>query len=70
MDEMKISSAFARRMVAKMIRKGLKKGTGYDIDIDLKNIYISIDDSNVAHIHLDANAKIQKNDLEKIVDSM
>ncbi len=70
MDEMKITSSFARRMVAKMIRKGLKKGLGYDIDVDLNNLYISIDDSNVAHIHVDANAKILKKDLEQIVDSI
>lgn len=70
MDEMKVTSVFARRMVAKMIRKGLKKGMGYDIDIDLNNLYISIDESNVAHVHVDANAKIPKKDLEKITDSI
>lgn len=70
MDEVKITSGFAKRMIAKLIKKGFKKGLGYDIDIDLNNLYITIDDANVAHVHMDANAKIQKNDLEKIFDAV
>lgn len=69
MDEMKIVSSFTRKLVAKFIKKQIKKKFGYDLEINLNDLYISVDD-NVAHIHVDANADIDKNDLDKIMDEI
>lgn len=70
MDEMKITSSFTRKLAATVIKKLVKKNFGYDIELTLNNIYITVDDSNVAHVHVDANADINSNDLKKMVDGI
>lgn len=69
MDEMKIVSKFMRGLVAKIIKNSLKK-SGYDVEIGLNNLYVSVDDNNVAHLKIDATADIPKNVLMKIVDDI
>lgn len=66
MDEVKIESQFTRNMVSKMIRKMLFKKLGYDIDIQLNTVNASIADGK-AHVHLDIDAEIDKDELTKIL---
>jgi hypothetical protein len=68
--EMKLVSKFMKGMVEKILKKIIKKSFGVDVDIYLSDFYMSTDDSNTTHIHMNANAKIAKKDLEMIVDKI
>lgn len=70
MDEMKIKSDFMRKLVSKYIMRKIKKSFGYDIKVDIGGIYVSVDDGDTAHLHLEVNADMNKSDLEKIVDDL
>lgn len=70
MDEMKITTPFTRKLVATMVKRAIRKKLGYDIDVNLNNIYVSVDENNVAHVHVDAGLTINKSDLERIVDEL
>ena len=69
MDEMKIASAFTRNIVSRLIRMVLRKKTGYDIDIRLSEFTITVIDGN-AHIHLDVDAELKKDELIKILKTI
>jgi len=69
MDEMKIESKFMRGIVAKIIMTSLKK-TGYDLNIGINNLYVTVDEHDVAHLKIDATADITKATLTKIVDGI
>lgn len=70
MDEMKIKSDWLRKLVSKYIMKQIKKKTGYDVKVDIGQIYVSVDDGDMAHVHLEVNADMNKADLEKIADDL
>lgn len=70
MDEMKIKSDWLRKLVSKYIMKQIKKKTGYDVAVDIGQIYVSVDDGDMAHVHLEVNADMNKADLEKIADDL
>ncbi|MBO7450707.1 MAG: CTP synthase [Clostridiales bacterium] len=70
MDEMKIKSDWLRKLVSKYIMKQIKKKTGYDVKVDIGQIYVSVDDGDQAHVHLEVNADMNKADLEKIADDL
>ena len=70
MDEMKIKSDWLRKLVSKCIMKQIKKKTGYDVKVDIGQIYVSVDDGDMAHVHLEVNADMNKADLEKIADDL
>lgn len=70
MDEMKIKSDWLRKLVSKYIMKQIKKKTGYDVAVDIGQIYVSVDDGDQAHVHLEVNADMNKADLEKIADDL
>jgi hypothetical protein len=61
MDEMKIVSKFTRRLISKILRHMLIKKTGCDADIQLNDLAVCIDEK--AHIHVDIEADISKDDL-------
>ena len=69
MDEMKIVSKFTTNMISKLVKKVLRKKTGYNIDIQLNAITAKIDDGKT-HIHLDADAELGKEELTKILKSI
>lgn len=69
MDEMKIVSKFTTNMISKLVRKVLRKKTGYDIDIQLNRITASINDGRT-HIHLDVDAELDKDELTKILKNI
>lgn len=70
MDEMKIKSDWLRKLVSKYIMKQIKKKTGYDVMVDVGQIYVSVDDGDMAHVHIEVNADMNKADLEKIADDL
>ena len=69
MDEMKIVSKFTTNMISKLVKKVLRKKTGYNIDIRLNGITASINDGRT-HIHLDVDAELEKDELTKILKSV
>lgn len=69
MDEMKIVSKFTTNMISKLVKKVLRKKTGYNIDIQLNGITASINDGKT-HIHLDVDAELDKDELTKILKNI
>lgn len=69
MDEMKIVSKFTTNMISKLVKKVLRKKTGYNIDIQLNGITASINDGRT-HIHLDVDAELDKDELTKILKNI
>lgn len=69
MDEMKITSAFTRNIVSKIIKKSIKKKAGYDVDIQLSELSSTIIDGK-AHVHLDIDAELNKEELTKILKTI
>lgn len=68
MDEMKIQSKWLTKLVSKYAMKAIKKSLGYDVTVDIGSIYVSVDDDDMAHLHLEVNADVNKDDLEKFID--
>lgn len=66
MDEMKITSAFTRNIVSKLIRGVIKKKTGFDIDIRLSDFSTTIIDGKT-YVHLDVDAELEKDELIKLL---
>lgn len=68
MDEMKITSKFTTNIVSKIITKILKQKLGYNTELKLNAIKINLDDEK-AHIHLDVDADISKEELLRIIST-
>jgi hypothetical protein len=51
MDEMKIVSNFTRGIISKILKKVIKKKTGYNMDIQLNSITTTVSDGKT-HVHL------------------
>ena len=70
MDELKLilNTKLMRGMVTKIIAKAILKKTGYQVDIDLNEISVEVVDGK-AHLHVNADAAINTNDLLNIVKS-
>jgi len=51
MDEMKIGSKFMKTLVAKLVKRTVKKKTGYDVDIQLNEFTAAVTDGT-ARVHL------------------
>ena len=68
MDEMKITSKFTTNIVSKIITKILKQKLGYNAELKLNAIKINVDDEQ-AHIHLDVDADISKEELLRIIST-
>ena len=68
MDELKLnlSSKFMRGIITKLISKAVYKKTGYKIGIELNNINVEVINGR-AHIHINADAEIDNDELMKIV---
>lgn len=69
MDEMKIGSKFTRTIVSKLIRMLLRKKFGYDVDIQLNEMAVTIIDGKV-HLHLNGDAELEKDELVKILKTV
>ena len=68
MDELKLnlSSKLMRGIATKLISKAVYKKTGYKIGIELNNINVEVINGR-AHIHINADAEIDNDELMKIV---
>lgn len=66
MDELKIVSGFTRGMLSKLVRMLLRKKLGYDINIQLNDVKATIIEEK-AHVHLDMDADLSKEELTKIL---
>ncbi len=69
MDEMRISSKFTRAIISKLLRTVAKKKLGYDADIQLNELLITIDDGRV-HAHVSADADLTKEEFTKILQTI
>lgn len=63
---MKIVSDLMRGAASKLVRMILRKKTGYDVDIQLNDIKITVNDGK-SHVHLDLDAELEKEELMKIL---
>lgn len=66
---MKITSAFTRNIVSKLIRRVIKKKSGYDVDIRLSEFRTTIIDGKT-RIHLNVDAELDKDELNKILKAI
>ncbi len=69
MDEMRIVSKFTRGIISKVVRKTLKKKTGYDVGVQVNELNVAITDGR-AHIHLNVDAELNKEELMKILKNI
>lgn len=71
MDEMniKLSTKFMRKMVAKLMANAIKKKTGCNVDIQLNEIEVKTYDGKV-FLHVNVNAESDSEDFMRIVKSV
>lgn len=69
MDEMKIVSKFTRGILSKLVKRTLHKMCGYDVDILLNEVNVTITDGK-AHIHLNVDAELDNSELKKILKNV
>lgn len=69
MDEMRIVSKFTRGIISKAVKMVVHKKTGYDVDIQLNELTTTITDGK-AHLHLDIDANLERDELIKILKSI
>lgn len=69
MDEMKISSKFMRNLVAKLVKRAVKKKTGYEMDIQLNELTVTVTDGT-AHVHINIDGELGKDELTKILGTI
>lgn len=63
---MKIASEFMTNMISKLVKKVIRKKTGYDIDLNLNNVRLTYNNGK-AHIHLDLDAELTTEELVKVL---
>lgn len=66
MDEVKIVSKFTNGIISKMINMVLRRKLGYEINIRLNQITVTIIEGKI-HVHLDADAELEKEELMTIL---
>lgn len=69
MDEMKIGSKFTRILLSKLIKMVVRKKFGYEVDIQLNGLTATVIDGK-AHVHLDVDAELEKDELVKILKTV
>ncbi len=69
MDEVKIVSKFTRSVISKLIKAMLHKKLGYNVDIQLNGVNVTIMDGKT-HVHLDIDAELDKDELVKILKNI
>lgn len=63
---MKIVSKFTNGIISKMINMVLRRKLGYEINIQLNRITVTIIEGKI-HVHLDADAELEKEELMTIL---
>lgn len=69
MDEMKIGSKLMKNLIAKLVKRAVKKKVGYEVDIQLNEMTAAVTDGT-AHIHLSVDAEMGKDELTKILKTV
>lgn len=69
MDEMTIKSSFTRAIISKLLNRMVKKNLGYDANIVLNGFAVKITEEK-AHVHVDADAAVSKDELTKILQKV
>lgn len=69
MDEMKIETSFMKKIMARLIKKAIRKKLGYDIDIHLNELFATVIDG-IAHIHFNIDAELDKTEFTKIMEDV
>lgn len=67
MDEVRIVSKFTRSVISKLLKMTLHKKLGYNIDIQLNEVNVTVTDGKT-HVHLDVDAELDKDELMKILE--
>ena len=65
-DTVTIESEFTRKNLSKQEGQLLRKNLGCEIGVQLNSINVTICDGK-AHIHLDADAEIEKEELQRLI---
>ena len=66
---MKIGSKFMKQVISKLVKMALKKKLGYDVDIQLNELHVTVINGK-AHMHLNADAELKKEELTKILKTV
>ena len=66
MDEMKIKSGFMTGIIAKLVKKMIKKHLGCDMDISIQELTLLSNDEK-AHIHIDIDGIMTREELKKLL---
>lgn len=69
MDEMKISSKFMKNLIAKLVKRTVKKKIGYEVDIQLNELTATVTDGTV-HVHLSIDAELGKDEFTKLLGTI
>jgi hypothetical protein len=69
MDEMKIGSKFTTGIISKLVSMVIRKKFGYDIQLKLNEVTATVNDGKT-HVHLDVDAELTKEELNKILASI
>ena len=68
MDHMTIRTKFMKNLIAKIMKRTLKKKLGYEIDFELNDLEVTFDDgTGKAVINLNAKASMDKEELKKLI---
>lgn len=66
MDEMRIGSRLILGVINRLLAKTIKQKYGYDVDIKINEINVSIKEEQ-AFIHLSVDAATSKNEVRRII---
>ena len=69
MDEMKIGSKFTTGIISKLVSMVIRKKFGYDVQLKLNEVTATVNDGKT-HVHLDVDAELTKEELNKILTSI
>ena len=69
MDVLKIGSRFISRIIERSIEKTIRKKYGIEVSVQFDDIDLAYD-GDLAKLHIDANAEIKKDDLQKLLKDL
>ena len=68
MDHMIVRTKFMKNLIAKIVRRTIRKKVGYDVELDISDLEVTFDDgTGKAIIHLNVNAMMDKEELKKMI---
>ena len=66
---MKIGSKFTTGIISKLVSMVIRKKFGYDVQLRLNEVTATVNDGKT-HVHLDVDAELTKEELNKILASI